>query len=217
MAIGVLLLADGIQIREAPSGPEARLTVSGIRWKNVLLANRGMPTESKARQVVLTFVWDQYQERTAKPPQTAPAEALAADKTPGGRENGPPEAPAELPDLVTLDQAAAGPAATFEGENRPPVPDASGSKASPPIDFEALVNALLEREKPTQAALVRFMADRETATAEEIGDNVHGNPEASDKAIGKNARETTDSLAGIGSRLSFRFVSGTMFRKIAAE
>jgi hypothetical protein len=90
-------------------------------------------------------------------------------------------------------------------------------KAPPPIDFDALVNALLERRKPTQAALVRFMADRETATAEEVGDKVHGNSEASDKAIRKNARETSDSLAGIGSRLSFRFVSGTMFRKIADE
>ena len=79
------------------------------------------------------------------------------------------------------------------------------------------MNALLERGRPTQAALVRFMADRETATAEEIGDKVHGNSEASDKAIGKNARETSDSLAGIDSRLSFRFVSGTMFRKIADE
>ena len=79
------------------------------------------------------------------------------------------------------------------------------------------MNALLEQEKPTQAALVRFMADRKTATAEEVGDNVHGNSQASDKAIRKNARETSDSLAGIGSRLSFRFVSGTMFRKIAAE
>jgi len=106
MAVGVLLLADGIQIREAASGPEARLTVSGIRWKNVLLANRGMPTESKARQAVLTFVWDQYQERTATPPQTAPPEALADSEAPEG-ENKPPEALAELPDLVTLDQAAA--------------------------------------------------------------------------------------------------------------
>jgi hypothetical protein len=61
------------------------------------------------------------------------------------------------------------------------------------------------------------MADKETATAEEIGEGVHGNSQASDKAIGKNARETNDSLAGLEARLSFRFASGTMFRRIAKE
>ncbi len=134
----------------------------------------------------------------------------SADPPPSGTlgEYKPSGAPAELPDLVTLDRAAAaGPAATPGG----------GNEAQPPIDFDALVNTLLEQGKPTQAALVRFMADRENATADEVGDKVHGNPEANDKAIGKNARETTDSLAGIRSRLSFRFVSGTMFRKIADE
>jgi hypothetical protein len=119
---------------------------------------------------------------------------------PAAKSPPPPGAPVELPDLV-LDQAAS---------NTP------GNKA-PRIEFEGLADALLEQGKPTQAALVRFMADRKTATAEEVAANVHGNSKASDKAIGKNARETSDSLAEIGSRLSYRFIEGTMFRKIADE
>lgn len=117
-----------------------------------------------------------------------------------------PEAPAELPEALPprREQESAG-------------PDASGSNSATPIDFNALVNALLEQGKPTQAALVRVMADRETATAEEIGDSVHGYSKAKDKTIAKNARETSDSLTKMGSRLSFRFASGTMFRRIDAE
>jgi hypothetical protein len=95
--------------------------------------------------------------------------------------------------------------------------DTEGNKPLPPIDFDALENALLLQGKPTQAALVRFMAGRQTATAEEVANEVHGNSQTSNKAIGKNARETTDSLAGIGSRLSFRFTTSKMFRQIAAE
>ncbi len=104
MAVGCLVLADGIQVREGASGPEARLTISGARWKNVLLANRHMPVQ--ARCAVLTFIWDQCQERKATAPRTAPPEALTAGKAPEG-EYKSAEAPAEVPELVTLDQAAA--------------------------------------------------------------------------------------------------------------
>jgi hypothetical protein len=88
---------------------------------------------------------------------------------------------------------------------------------SPAIDFKALEDALLEQEKPTQAALVRFMADKEVADAEAVGVNVHDNKEASDRRIAKNAQATSDSLAEMGSRLRFHFASGKMHRKISAE
>jgi hypothetical protein len=104
MAVGVLLLADGIQTREAASGPEARLTVSGTRWKDILLANRHVPI--RARHAVLMFVWDQYQKRRPTPPlaETPAPQANSGTTTANGE---PPETPAEPPDLVTLDQAAA--------------------------------------------------------------------------------------------------------------
>jgi hypothetical protein len=140
----------------------------------------------------------------------------AASEQPAPLTEGEPTDPANRSE-TPIDLAGVGTGGTPRGDRQDAELDASVGKDPPPIDFIALVNALLFQGKPTQAALVRFMADKETATAEEIGERVHGNPQASDKAIGKNARETSDSLAGLEARLSFRFVSGTMFRRIAKE
>jgi hypothetical protein len=104
------------------------------------------------------------------------------------------------------------------GKDLPFAPSPVMAPPGPPaIDFEALENALLEKGRSTQAALVRFMADKKTADAEDIAVKVHGNSRVGDKAIGKNARQTSDFLAAMGSRLSFRFASGWMIRRIADE
>jgi hypothetical protein len=148
-------------------------------------------------------------DRTAPGSAIRSTEGVRTDPDPTPTAGGAIEpAPKGTPEKET---AAAVPVSGTEAPSPAPPP------APPPIDFAALADALLFQGKPNQAALVRFMADKKTATAEEIGAGVHGNSKASDKAIGKNARETTDSLAGLGSRLSFRFVSGTMFRKIHEE
>jgi hypothetical protein len=110
-----------------------------------------------------------------------------------------------------------GPAAPLpEGRNRhiedavdqPPPP-------RPEIDFKALASALRKGGKGTQAALVEFMADKEEAIAEEIGKCVHDDEKASDSAMWNNAKRTTESLVQLGSRLSFRFASGRMYREIS--
>jgi hypothetical protein len=59
------------------------------------------------------------------------------------------------------------------------------------------------------------MEDKEVeATSEDIAEHVHGDRETSDDAIRKNALRATASLAQMGSRLSFRFASGRMYREI---
>ncbi|MGO9601657.1 MAG: hypothetical protein ACLP7Q_27090 [Isosphaeraceae bacterium] len=85
----------------------------------------------------------------------------------------------------------------------------------PSIDFQALAIALRKERKSNQAMLVEYMADKEEATAEEIAEHVHGDSETTDKAMWNNADRTTDSLALLDSRLSFRFVSGRMYREIS--
>src|SRR5271157_2000815 len=85
----------------------------------------------------------------------------------------------------------------------------------PSIDFQALATALRKESKSNQAKLVEYMADKEEATAEEIAEHVNGDSETSDRAMWNNAKRTTDSLAALNSRLSFRFASGRMYREIS--
>lgn len=70
-AVGVLLIAKGISIREgaecyptsgAPfDSVSLRLTVSGLRWQKVLQDNEKIDA-LKARGAVLSFVWSAYQD-----------------------------------------------------------------------------------------------------------------------------------------------------------
>ena len=101
-----------------------------------------------------------------------------------------------------------------EGESKHivPVVDQNPPPPRPKIDFKALAAALRKEGKGNQAKLVEYMADKEEATAEEIAQHVHGDSEASDQAMWNNAKRTTDSLALLDSRLSFRFTSGRMYR-----
>jgi hypothetical protein len=94
--------------------------------------------------------------------------------------------------------------------------DASEDKVPPPaIDYEALAAEMRKQRKGTQAALVEYMADKPKAKGEEIAEHVHGDSEASDSRMWNNAKRTSDSLAELGSPLSFRFASGWMFREIS--
>ena len=61
-AIGVLFLAKALEVRGIPPGPcEARLTISGVRWKACLQAN-AKGRENDVRALVLRFVWENYLE-----------------------------------------------------------------------------------------------------------------------------------------------------------
>ncbi len=117
------------------------------------------------------------------------------------------------------------PSAPPEGESKPAAP-ASGTEAAgidaatpeaPAIDYDALIVELAKQSKRTQAALVRFMKDKNAAEIVDIADKVHGNSDVTEEAMAKNARETTASLVGLGSRLSFRVAGGMMHKEISPE
>jgi len=61
------------------------------------------------------------------------------------------------------------------------------------------------------------MAGRRQATAEEIAEHVHDSEETSQQTIHSNVKRTNDSLANMGSRLAFRFVSGVLYPEISHE
>jgi hypothetical protein len=90
----------------------------------------------------------------------------------------------------------------------PPVPE---------IDWDALVRGLELQGRPTRARLVAFMRSRETATGKDIAKFVHEDDDASSSAMWNNAKRTSDDLAIMGSRVSFRFVGGTMYRDISPK
>jgi hypothetical protein len=134
---------------------------------------------------------------------------------PSDRTEAAADGPADRPEG---EPAADGPAGKPRADRQAAGADASGSKAPPPpIDYEALATELRKRGRGTQAALVEYMADKPKAEAEKIAKHVHGDPEASDSAMWNNAKRTSDSLAALGSPLSFRFASGWMFREISPE
>jgi hypothetical protein len=93
------------------------------------------------------------------------------------------------------------------GDRTPPPP--------PPIDYRALVAALRKQKKGNPALLVEYMAERDEATAEEIGKHVHGDASAEDDAIRRNIERTNDALASLGSRLWFKFALGYVYREIS--
>jgi hypothetical protein len=96
------------------------------------------------------------------------------------------------------------------GVDQPPPPPR-------PIDYKAWGVALRKAGKRNPAALVEFMADKEEATAREIGEHVHGDKDASDDAIRMNVNRTNDALVELDSPLSFRFVSGYVYREISPK
>jgi len=104
-----------------------------------------------------------------------------------------PEAPAEWPDLVKLDQGAAW------------------------LDFAALAGELRKARKPTQANLVEYMADKKEATVEDVAEHVHADSETDENAVRANANRTNDSLAELGAPLPFRVASGRVFREISPK
>jgi hypothetical protein len=107
--------------------------------------------------------------------------------------------------------------AATEGVRVDLLPDRLNATNQAEPDFDALATALRKARKPTQAALVNYMADKRDALAEEIAAHVHGDEETSEDTMRMNARRTNDSLIALGSSLLFRFAAGRMFREISSE
>jgi hypothetical protein len=119
-------------------------------------------------------------------------------------------------EIESLAAAAPTPPATPTVPTVPTCPTGEGLVAGgvPPIDFRALVDALLFQGKTAQAALVRFMADKEAADVQDVGEAVHDDKATSDNTIMKNVQRTNLSLEMMASPLSFHSASGRVFRRI---
>lgn len=180
MAIGVLILTDGVQVGEGAIGPEVCLTLCGSRWQRCLNANPDEPI--KANGSVLKFIWDRMPDRPgntheAPDPSTSGAEAPAADDPP--------------------------PVAPERTENRPEAaPDLT--------DEAALADLLNARHYPLEAAYVRHFKGRTSTTWQDLVEAVCGRGEEREWATIKTwQNRVTNALRDVapGCRLSFRSTS----------
>jgi hypothetical protein len=85
------------------------------------------------------------------------------------------------------------------------------------VDYAALVEELRRRGKGAPARLVEFMADKISASCEDVGREVHDDENANDQTVRMNARRTSDELAEMGSRVSFRVSTGRVFKNVSPE
>jgi hypothetical protein len=93
--------------------------------------------------------------------------------------------------------------------------NAEDEPAEDPNAVERLLAAELRRQgKAIPAALVECMISRESATAEEIAEKVHGDPLISEDAIGTNCRRTSGAAEPLGSPLRYRYRGGHVFKEL---
>lgn len=112
------------------------------------------------------------------------------------------------PDIPTSAGKTPGPTTTPPGTAKP---------QADPADEDALYKALLKAKKPKQSRLVQHMIGKELAAYHDLAHSVHGSTQTSDDAIGKMARETSDSAAALGYTLRYLTRSSTIVKEIAAE
>lgn len=99
--------------------------------------------------------------------------------------------------------------------NLPVLPRAH-SLGSRVIDYVVLSNTLRAAHAPTRAALVEYMAERHSASFEEIGETVHGDAETSAEAIRQNVARTNRDLRRIASCVTFITGGGAVHKRIAS-
>jgi hypothetical protein len=88
-------------------------------------------------------------------------------------------------------------------------------QAEDPNAVERLLAAELRRQgKAIPAALVEYMIGRESATAEEIAEKVHGDSLISEDAIGTNCRRTSGAAEPLVSPLRYRYCGGHVFKEL---
>jgi hypothetical protein len=123
------------------------------------------------------------------------------------------------PDEATAERSAraatsptGAPSAT-EHEQGPTAPPRHSSDLAP-RDPAA---ELSRQRKPTRAALVAYMKDRDVATYEEIATHVHGNDEMSGDTIRKNVHRTNEDLAVMQSPIRYRCASSSVYKETSPE
>jgi len=95
--------------------------------------------------------------------------------------------------------------------------DDSRVPAPPVIDYDAAVNKLAARRRWTQAALTRFMKDKDAASFDDVASHVHGDNDKTKRPVPKKAERTSESLAELGCPVSFRLAGGMMRKEIIPE
>jgi hypothetical protein len=122
------------------------------------------------------------------------------------------------------EEKTASPAAPPREDEQPAASPASGSvtpeiliRPEAVVDYTALVEDLRRQDKGIPAKLVEFMADKTSASCEDVGREVHDDENARDQTVRMNARRTNDELAKLGSRVSFRVTTGWVFKDVSPE
>jgi hypothetical protein len=78
------------------------------------------------------------------------------------------------------------------------------------IDYAA---EFRRRNRPTPATLLTLMAGRESVPAQEVADQVHGDPQTSNKAIRANITRTNQKLEEMAAPFRFRLAGGFVFKE----
>jgi hypothetical protein len=78
--------------------------------------------------------------------------------------------------------------------------------------LDDVVKVLRKRRATTQAALVEYMKDRESAMFPEVASRVHGDDQTSDEAIRKNVDRANDALIERGVPIRFRTAAGHVWK-----
>ncbi len=76
----------------------------------------------------------------------------------------------------------------------------------------SLVAELRKQGKPNQAALVELLIGRSSASIQEVADKVHGDQDASDRAIRVNCRRVNEVAEALGLAPRYGCRAGTVFK-----
>ncbi len=79
--------------------------------------------------------------------------------------------------------------------------------------LKSLIGELRKKRARTQAALLEFMRDRESALFEDVAHTVHGDDQASDDAIRANVKRLNEALESRKLPIKLRVGSGFIFKE----
>ena len=85
------------------------------------------------------------------------------------------------------------------------------------INYWAVATTLRRLEKPTQAALVEYMARRDNASCADVAREVHRDEDANSQAIRMNARRTNEELFKLNVPIRFQVKAGVVFKESTQE
>jgi len=96
----------------------------------------------------------------------------------------------------------------------PEAPDDRPELAAAAVDHTDLADKLRQDRKNYPAALVEFMANRQSAKFDDIKRHVHGDDDVSDEAVRKNVYKTRQALIELNSPLDFSTSGGYVFKAL---